>query len=420
MKSPAHSSLKLMAIGVLCALFAWAQPGVAAVKEKSDLNGDGIVNTADLVLFAARYLEMSFDDVDWCLVYDAIATESRVYGKPTKYFQDHYKILLGVIYDLYGCDGGGEEPSLLEVVNEPRYLARLAIDDALTGNYFVSDPVVGSVFIYDTGWNLVGELKNLGTPLGVAIDSMGYLLVANDGTDKVEIYDPATGDLLGQFGDGITKVPNAITIGPDGEIYVTDSGSHTVWVFDASYDPVPVRNIGFYGRGDGQFKFPVDAEIIFNSGSSLHELFVADQVNQRIQVFDLLGNFRRTIGPPNVVIIPEVDPPPGGWWWGCGVLPPPPGEACPPEPIATGAFNRLQGLSADSFGRLHVLDSFEAAVSVLDAVSGEQAHYYGGWGDGPGLLKVSMDVLVTAWDQAIVTDGKGNEIEFFDVPAPTP
>ena len=97
---------------------------------------------------------------------------------------------------------------------------------------------------------------------------------------------------------------------------------------------------------------------------------------------------------------------------------PPPGEVCPPEPFSVGSFNRLQGLAVDALGRLHSLDAFEAAVVILDPVSGAFIESYGSWGDGPGLLRVPMDVLVTDWDQGIVTDGDNNEIEFFDVPLP--
>ena len=65
---------------------------------------------------------------------------------------------------------------------------------------------------------------------------MGYLLVGNDGRDNVEVYDPFDGNLLALFGQGLIIMPNSVTTGPDGNIYVTDSRSHRVWVFDADYN----------------------------------------------------------------------------------------------------------------------------------------------------------------------------------------
>ena len=416
MKLAATTISKLVVFILLCTLAVWPAVADAGPKkdkptvsaDNSDLNGDGNVDYDDLVIFSSKYLEQNIDELDWCEVYQAVALGKRVYGKLTTYYQKHFKTLLGIVNDLYGCEGG---QLLLTVINEPRYFARITIDAQYTGNYYVSDPIVGSVFIYDPNWSLIGELKNLDTPLGVAIDSQGNLLVGSDGKNRIEIFDPDDGDLIGQFGDGITKLPNAITIGPGGEIFITDSRSNTVWEFDASYDPIPVRHFGTPGRGDGQLKFPLDTAIIAG------EVFIADQVNKRIQVYDMHGNFLRTLEPPNVVVVVEPDPD-VDYWWGCGFMSPPPGEVCPPEPIIKGSFNRLQALAVDSFGRLHSLDAFEAAVNVLNPESGEYVDSYGAWGDGPDLLRVPMDVLVTDLDQSVVTDGDNNVIEFFDVPLP--
>jgi len=92
------------------------------------------------------------------------------------------------------------------------------------------------------------------------------------------------------------------------------------------------------------------------------------------------------------------------------------------SPSAVGTFARLQALGSDEYGRLHVLDSFEAAVRIFDPdpESHKLVGSYGGWGTGPGLLRVPMDLRVTGAGQAIVTDSESNEIETFAVPAPLP
>ena len=268
--------------------------------DHSDLNKDGIVNLLDLEIFSKRQLETSVEIVDWCAFYEAVAKGERFLGVKTGYIQKHYKLLLGFIYDEFSC---GVEPDLLAIQNVPRNLSRIAVDSASTGNHYISDPVVGSVFIFSPALALIGELKNLDKPLGVAIDTQGYLLVGNDGKDNIEVYDPANGDLLASFGDGLVQMPTSIKIGPGGDIYVTDSRSHLVQVFEASY--VPVRTIGAPGSGDGQLKFPLDTTIISRQDNAtvIEEIYIADQGNKRIQVFDLLGNFDRTIGP--AMVYPE-------------------------------------------------------------------------------------------------------------------
>ena len=58
-------------------------------------------------------------------------------------------------------------------------------------------------------------------------------------------------------------------------------------VFDPAYNPI--RTIGKGGRGNDTLTFPMDLEIIDQ------EIFVADQGGDRVQVFDINGNWLRII-----------------------------------------------------------------------------------------------------------------------------
>ena len=90
---------------------------------------------------------------------------------------------------------------------------------------------------------------------------------------------------------------------------------------------------------------------------------------------------------------------------------------CPDNP--QGTFNKLQALAVEYVGpvaRLHVLDSYEAGVSILDPVSGALTAYYGGYGQGAGLLRIPQDVLITVGGHAIVTDDDSDEVEVFAIP----
>ena len=170
MKAAVFQKVKLTVAAVICAVLVYLpvseafaapkdkDPDAIATTDRSDLNGDGKVDFDDLVIFSVKFLEQNVDDVEWCKFYETVAQGGRIYGKLTTYFQKHFRTLLGVINDIYGCEGG---PLLLTVVNEPKYFARIAIDAQYTGNYYITDPIVGSVFIYDPAWNLIGELKNL-------------------------------------------------------------------------------------------------------------------------------------------------------------------------------------------------------------------------------------------------------------------
>jgi hypothetical protein len=365
----------------------------------SDLNNDGAINTQDLVIFSSMYLELNWELVEWCAFYEATMLEERYNGKITQYYLDRFRLLLGYIFDAFGCDSIPVFPS---VKNQPVSLTRMALNEDILSDYFgyiyISDARLGSVFIYNTSWFLIGEIENLDKPLGIAIDSQGYLLVGNNGRNNIEVYDPDNGDLIATFGEGLVRMPTAITIGSNGDIYVTDSKAHKVWVFESSY--VHIRTIGIPGTEDGQLKFPVDTAIVTrdDSGTSVQEIYIADQGNHRIQVFDLNGSFLRTIGPVLAL---------SNWCIEYGF-------GCPAD--AHGTFNRLQALDVDSLGRLHALDIFEAGVTIIDPFSGAKLGSYGSWGTDIGQLRTPLDVLITNSGEAMVTDNNTSEVEIFAIP----
>jgi hypothetical protein len=364
---------------------------VQAVKaDKSDLNGDGLVDLADLALFSTNYLNRNWESVDWCLFHGAVLAGADFEGQSTAYYAKHFKVLLAFINEHFNCGGEPPPPGNFILENNPQFLGRIADGTAITGNYYVSDPRVGSVFIYNELMALAGELKGLNKPLGVAVDLQGRILVGNNGRNNIEVYDSATGDLVAAFGQGILEMPTAITIDDGGYIYVTDSRRNRVFVFDTTFNLV--RAIGKSGVGDDTLGFPMDAAIIGG------EVFVADQKNFRVQVYNIAGEWQRSItfeGTPGQNC---------SWFTGVCEI-----SGMPP-------FTRVQALATDSLGRLHVLDNYAAAAVILDPADGALIGSYGGYGGTSGLLRVPMDVSVSAANMAIVTAGDGGRIEIFTVP----
>jgi DNA-binding beta-propeller fold protein YncE len=100
---------------------------------------------------------------------------------------------------------------------------------------------------------------------------------------------PYTGVVqTGQRGGGVLRFPQAVAVGPDGNVYVGDQGSHIVQVF--APDGTPLRDVGLAGARPGELS-AVSAVGIAGDGT----LLVADGGSNRIVRFgpegDLLGSF---------------------------------------------------------------------------------------------------------------------------------
>ena len=416
MDIPGSFKIGLVTTSLLVAALMWAPNADAEHKDfskmvdKSDLNTDGLVDVEDLVLFSTNYLESNWETVDWCLFYNNTITHQDFNGRSTDYYLKHFRLLLTFIRDFAACDGNPNpdpdpdpdpDPPLLKLVNQPKHLLRVAESKDGSGNFYFTDPRVGSLYIYDSSLSLTHEIKGLDKPLGVGVNALGQIFIGNDGRDNIEVYDPADGNLLAIFGEGLLKMPTAITFDVDGNIYVTDSRNHNIRVFDTAYNLV--RTIGSAGEGESELNFPMDTEVITwnDAGTMVQEVVVADQGNKRIQFYDTEGN--------HLSSIIEMEPPP-----------PPPGVKCgwfnpDPECIAP-EFGQLQALSVDSLGRLHALDLLQGTVLVLDPANGAFISSYGEYGNGPGFLKIPMDVLVSSTGKAIVTSGDGSRIVELEIP----
>ncbi len=276
-------------------------------------------------------------------------------------------------------DGTGDacEAKVLPILNPVRSPTRLAMDSA--GNIYHTDPVVGSIFIYDASLKLVGELSGLDRPLGIVVDPGGNIYVGNDGRDNVEVYSQA-GVKLKVIDGGNIRMPNDLVLDARGNLYVVDSLESTIRIYDAT--GTLLRNIGHPGEGDGGLRFPV-AVLVDERDVEKGEVLVADQGNALVQVFDLEGAFLRSFGGPVPAFSED---------W-------------------QGKFVKLQGISMDSQGRLHALDCFMNRIQILDAEQGTYVDAYGEFGTEAGKLNLPLDLLISSGGAVIVANSGNRRIE---------
>jgi DNA-binding beta-propeller fold protein YncE len=251
--------------------------------------------------------------------------------------------------------------------------ARLAVDG--DGRRYVTDPSGGRLLVRDANGRFVRALDGLGRPLGVAVDAFGVAYVGDELTGSVSLLDPE-GHFLRKLGggDGEFVLPGHLAVDPrTGIVYVADSGADEV---KAYRDGQLVARFGGPGSAAGQFSFPTGIHV-----SSEGEVFVADQNNDRVQVFDRDGGFLRCFGKTG-------------------------GMSLKPR------FGRVQGLTGDSAGRIYAADAFQGSVKVFDS-AGVALGTIGQFGDRVGELRLPQSLAVDAVGRLHVAATGNSRVEVF-------
>jgi DNA-binding beta-propeller fold protein YncE len=338
-----------------------ALPGLARGAKLSDQNRDGVVDLDDLILYSQNELGQDWQTVDWCEWLTA-----------PKKREKHLRQLLDFIDEYFNCSG--EDP--LAIRNANTYPTRLAWGPDAQRIY-VTDARVESLFIYDSALTLLGELKGLGKPLGVAVDPLGNIYVGNNRFDNVEVFGP-DGVKTATIGAGTVQMPNDLAFDGNGKLYVADSRKNRIWIFD----PATGANLGHIGAG--QLRFPSALTI------SGQELFVADQANHGVKVFDLQGNLLRSLGG-------EITQGSLGYKW-------------------KGNFVRIQSVAIDGTGRLHALDSHMGVIQILNATTGGYITKYGTNGTAPGELSLPLHIAINQYGEVAVANNRNQRVDLLTPP----
>jgi sugar lactone lactonase YvrE len=238
------------------------------------------------------------------------------------------------------------------------------------GELFVADEKVGAIFVFNTENKDVNMIKNgihanFGRIIGLAIDDGDRLFVSDAKMRRVLVFSP-TNEVIGQINTGLSA-PSGLAIDNDNRIlYVADVGLDQVLAYDAdTLDPI--RKIGTTGHNHelttpGDFSKPIGVAV-----DSEGNLYVADTMNNRIEVFDADGQFIKEFGKAG-------DGP--------------------------GYFARPKGVAIDSDDHIWVADGMQDRVQVFNK-EGRLLTYLGGHGNLPGQFAALC---------GITTDKKNNRV----------
>lgn len=251
------------------------------------------------------------------------------------------------------------------------------------------------LYVADRAWNLVfvfdfaaGTMRTIGDqeryplalPVGVALDADENVYVTDTGTRSVRVYDRG-GEFLKAIGKEVLVRPTGIAIDTDRQrLYVVDTGqndsteAHRVKVFDLAGELV--QQIGRRGGSDGEFNFPT-----FVSLDGDGRLYVVDSVNSRIQVFDSHGKFLWKFGQSGDRI---------------------------------GDFARPKGVAVDTFGNIYVVDSRWSNVQIFNQ-QGRLLMIFAGVGTYPGLLMNPTAVTIDHENRIYVSDTLGKRVSIYQL-----
>jgi DNA-binding beta-propeller fold protein YncE len=164
-----------------------------------------------------------------------------------------------------------------------------------SGKYlFVADMNNDSVKILDPqNLNVIGEFgkEDLNSPHDVEFDAEERLIVADSGNRRLVIY--TLNGLNVKKSATLTNSmhsPEGVAVSKHGDIYVANTGGHNVVHFKGASNNKALNIIGKSGRGEIEFIRPHDLEIWHD------RLYVTDPGNNRIKILSLDLQNQRILG----------------------------------------------------------------------------------------------------------------------------
>jgi tripartite motif-containing protein 71 len=216
----------------------------------------------------------------------------------------------------------------------------------------------GSVYVADEGHERIVHLWGDGTFLselggpgeigGAQLDdvgsvavaaSTGAIYVADSGHNRVLVYSPegsleakwgaGGGDGAAGSGAGEFDHPEAVAVGPHGDVYVADTGNNRI--VELSPGGEVLAQWGSRGASDGNFNQPTGIAV-----DGAGRVYVVDRENNRVEVFDSGGSFLEK--------------------WGL-------------RGIFLGEFSQPTAIAVDCNGDVYVADTNNNRVERFDPVS---------------------------------------------------
>jgi len=270
----------------------------------------------------------------------------------------------------------------------------IAVDEAV-GHIYVTSYVYGGVLVYDMNgkYQFIIRKAGINDPdkmtacQNVTLGENGNIYVTDFGGPTVYVYDFA-GKLVNSFNVDNSRIPgnegrggrvHTVVLGPDGRVYVGDPGSNSVHVYDRNmkrlyeiYAPYTQQPAGklFY-NGPGFMTLAKNGDLVF-----------VDAGYSRLMVFDTNGKFKRSIGRPGVNA----------------------GELYYPVGVAAGKDGEIFNASAMNPN----IQAFSEDGKFLYALCNEK-------GNGPLDVSDMRGICIDSHDRMYVAEGRNNRVTVYQL-----
>jgi DNA-binding beta-propeller fold protein YncE len=249
------------------------------------------------------------------------------------------------------------------------------------GRIIVTDPGAEGIHIFDFAqhkYKFISRHKdpdNLVSPQCVAVDAADNIYVTDSYSGKIFVFD-SDGKFRRVIGsireEGYFKRPTGIAVDSQADrIYVTDTLRDRIYVLNM--EGRVLQQIGRRGTGDVEFNFPTELRL------EGRDLIVVDAMNFRVQVLDRSGKFQYAVGAVG---------------------------------DGTGQMFRPKGIGLDSEGHLYVVEGLRGIVQVFDR-QGRLLYYFGQAGTGFGDFQLPAGLFIDRTDRVFVVDSYNRRVQAF-------
>jgi DNA-binding beta-propeller fold protein YncE len=250
------------------------------------------------------------------------------------------------------------------------------------GRIYAADTELKFVFVIDPVNKTVERREGstrapLSLPVGVALDAEERLFVSDADLHWIVCFSE-TGKPLASFGAAQLGRPGGIAIDKDrNRLYVADAKASRIAVFDTANFQF-LNYIGGPGkpprRENGKFFGPTNVAL-----DKEGNLYVADTLNYRVQVFDPSGKFIRGFGA---------------------------------QGDRAGEFIRPKGIAVDSEGHVYVADAEFNNFQILTS-DGQPLLAVGTLGTGPGQFALIAGLHIDSKDQVYASEMFKGRLQVF-------